>query len=158
MQFLQPGHLLISLLFQAFLSKISQKRGDIVCKNDRRDWWYITKVAIGIRKSNDIQHNGQTKNDKRPNNDLQNNTQQTKDRARRTLLKMGKLRCSGRVSCSCSTSGTRSILTINILLKIKKNSKWTWISHLQYSRQIYFVTNCFTANYKQRSQYTTNFY
>ena len=37
-------------------------------------------------------------------------TYQTKDRVTRTLLKTGcELRCSGRVSSSCSTSGTRRV-------------------------------------------------
>ena len=43
----------------------------------------------------------------RTNNDLQNTTQKTKDRVTRTPLKTGsKLKCSERVSSSCSTSGT----------------------------------------------------
>ena len=38
-------------------------------------------------------------------------THKTKDRVTRTLLKTGgELRCSGRVSSSCSTSGTRRVL------------------------------------------------
>jgi hypothetical protein len=42
------------------------------------------------------------------NNDPQEVTQKTKDRVTRTPLKTGgKLRCSERVSSSCSTSGTR---------------------------------------------------
>jgi hypothetical protein len=37
-------------------------------------------------------------------------THKTKDRVTRTLLKTGgELRCSGRVSSSCSTSGTRRV-------------------------------------------------
>jgi hypothetical protein len=47
---------------------------------------------------------------KRTNNDLQNTTQKTKDQATRTLLTIrGELRCSGRVSSSCSNSGTRRL-------------------------------------------------
>jgi hypothetical protein len=46
--------------------------------------------------------------EKRTNNDLQNIMQKTKDRASRTALKIGdELRYWGRVSSSCSTSGTR---------------------------------------------------
>jgi hypothetical protein len=50
------------------------------------------------------------KKDKRTNNDLQKITHKTKDRVRRTPLKTrGELGCSGRVSRSCSTSGTRRV-------------------------------------------------
>ena len=70
-------------------------------------FWKDTKGVIRICKSKDRQHNGQKKKDKRTNNDLQNNTQKTTDRATRTPLKTGgELRWSGRVSSSCSTSGT----------------------------------------------------
>jgi hypothetical protein len=48
--------------------------------------------------------------DKRANNDLQSNTQNIKERANRTRLKAGgELRCSGRVSNSCSTSGAHRV-------------------------------------------------
>jgi hypothetical protein len=68
-------------------------------------------------KEKDIQHNGQkrrtyntmTKRErtKGTNNDLQNITHENKDRVTRTPLKPGgELRCSVRVSSSCSTSGT----------------------------------------------------
>ena len=51
---------------------------------------------------------GKRKKDKRTNNDLQNITHKTKDRVTRTPLKTGGgLMFSGRVSSSCSTSGTR---------------------------------------------------
>jgi hypothetical protein len=68
-----------------------------------------TKGAIGIRISKkNRQHNGQKKKYKRTNNNLQNITYKTKDRVTRTTLKTGdELRCSGRVSSSCSTSDTR---------------------------------------------------
>ena len=52
---------------------------------------------------------------KRTNNDLQSTTQKTKDRATRTPLKTGsELRCSGRESSSCSTSGTRHVTIVNM--------------------------------------------
>jgi hypothetical protein len=41
---------------------------------------------------------------------IYNHTHKTKDRVTRTQLKTGdELRCSGRVSSSCSTSGTRRV-------------------------------------------------
>jgi hypothetical protein len=47
------------------------------------------------------------------NNDLQNTTQKTKDRTTRTPLKTwDELRYSGRVSSSCSTSGTRRLTLV----------------------------------------------
>jgi hypothetical protein len=57
------------------------------------------------------------KKDQRPSNDLQNTTQKTKDRATRATLKSGgELRCSGRVSSSCSVIvcfvHTRALLTV----------------------------------------------
>jgi len=51
----------------------------------------------------DIQYNGQKEND-----DLQTTTQTTKDRTTRTPIKTGdKLRCSGWIINSCSTTDTR---------------------------------------------------
>ena len=53
------------------------------------------------------QYNGQRQ---MTNNDLQNTTQKTKDRATRTPIKTGcEHMCPGRVSSSCSTSGTRGV-------------------------------------------------
>ena len=52
-------------------------------------------------------------NDKRTNNDLQNITLKTKDPAKRTTLEpRDKLRSSGRVNSSCSTSGTHSLTLV----------------------------------------------
>jgi hypothetical protein len=69
-----------------------------------------SQEVIRIRKSKDRQHNDQKKNDKRTNNDLQNITHKIKDRVARTPLKTwGELRCSRRVSSSCSTGGIRCV-------------------------------------------------
>ena len=78
---------------------------------EEQDEFEDTKRVIRIRiwKKN-IQHNGQTKKDKRTNNDIQNVHKKTKDRVTPTLLKSGgELRCSGRVSISCSISDTRRV-------------------------------------------------
>ena len=49
--------------------------------------------------------------------DLQNATQKTKDQVTQNQLKTrGELRCSGRVSSSCSTSGTSCITLVTILV------------------------------------------
>jgi hypothetical protein len=57
------------------------------------------------------QYNGQKKKGKRRNINLQYFTQKTKDRATRTPLKTeDDLGCSGRVSSSCSTCGTRRVI------------------------------------------------
>ena len=54
-----------------------------------------------------LQH-GKKKTDKRTNNDLHTHT--SKDRTRRTSLETEvELRCPGRVSSFCSTSGTRRV-------------------------------------------------
>jgi hypothetical protein len=51
------------------------------------------------------------KKTKRTTHDLQNNTHKTKDQVTRTPLKTGgELRCTGMVSSSCSTSGTRRVI------------------------------------------------
>ena len=70
----------------------------------------VTKGVIRIRNSKkDIQHYGQNKKD----HDLQNNTHKSKDRVTRTTPKPGDaLRCSGRVSTSCSTSGTHFVTLV----------------------------------------------
>jgi hypothetical protein len=53
------------------------------------------------------QHNGEKKKDKGTNNDQQNIHIKLKDRGTRNKKKTGgELRCFGRVSSSCSTSGT----------------------------------------------------
>jgi hypothetical protein len=73
------------------------------------------KGVIRIRKSKKDRRNDQMKKDKRTNNDLQNTTHKTKDRVTRTPLKTGgELRCSGRVSSSCFTSG---ISRVNLVYK-----------------------------------------
>ena len=68
-----------------------------------------TKGAIRNRISKKNKHNGQ----KKVQTDKQRSTKHTyesKDRVTRTPLKPGdELRCSGRVSSSCSTSGTRRV-------------------------------------------------
>jgi hypothetical protein len=66
---------------------------------------FSPKGVMRIRQSKkDRQYNGQKKKDKRTNNNLQNITRKTTDRVTQTQLKTaGELRCSGRVSSSCST-------------------------------------------------------
>ena len=72
-----------------------------------------TKGVIRIRKSKkDRQHNSKQKG-KKTNTDPQNITHKTKDRVARTPMKTGgELRCSGRVSSYCSTSGTRRVTLV----------------------------------------------
>ena len=59
-------------------------------------------------------------------------TYKTKDRVTRTPLKTGgELRCSGRVSSSCSTSGTRHVNLVTTLCKIrsiKDHFRWVKVS------------------------------
>ena len=48
--------------------------------------------------------------------DLQNTIQEAKDRVKRTALNIGgELRCSGRVSSSCSTNVTRRVTLVNLM-------------------------------------------
>jgi len=76
----------------------------------RRIWRYQREV-IRIRKSKkDRERNDKKKTNKKTNNKQQSikHTHKTKDRVTRTPLKTwGERRCSGRVSSSCYTSGTR---------------------------------------------------
>ena len=73
-------------------------------------------MRICKSKSN-RQHNEQQKKDKRRNSYLQNITHKTKDPVMPSPLKtMGELRCSGRVSSSCSTRGTNRVTLVTILV------------------------------------------
>jgi hypothetical protein len=63
---------------------------------------------------------------KRTNNDLQNIIQKATDRATRTPLKTKvELRCSGRVSSYCSTSGTHHV---GLVIKPNRTGKCFMIS------------------------------
>jgi hypothetical protein len=76
--------------------------------------WYIVEVkgVIRIRKSKKNRQHNRQKDKQRSTK----HTHKTTDRVTRTPLKTGgKLRCSGRVSSSCSTSGTRSQVTWGIV-------------------------------------------
>jgi hypothetical protein len=66
-----------------------------------------TTRVVNRKSKKASQHNGQKKR-KRTNSDLQINTLYTIDRVTRAQLHTGgEHRCSGRISSSCSTSGTR---------------------------------------------------
>ena len=56
-------------------------------------------------------------------------TYKTKDRVTRTPLKTGgELRCSGRVSSSCSTSGTPHVNLVTTLCKIRgTKDHFSWV-------------------------------
>ena len=67
-----------------------------------------TKVVISICISKkDRQHNGQKKNRQHNGQKKKDKQKSTKDRVKRTLIKIwGELRCTGRVGSYLSTSGT----------------------------------------------------
>ena len=99
-----------------------------------------TKEVVSSSKSkNDRQHNGQKKKDTRTNNDIRKLTHKTKDCVARTPANTGgKLRFSERVSCSCSTSGSRRIY---IYLTAKKsNSHTVWFNFQMYIFSINLVS------------------
>ena len=78
------------------------------------------EIISGSKSKNDRQHNCPKKQDTRTNNDLQKLTHKAKDCVTRTPLKTGgKLRFSGMVSSSCSTSGSRCVYTY-IYIKVSK--------------------------------------
>jgi hypothetical protein len=88
-------------------------------------------IRIHISKKN-RQHNGQKKKYKQRSTKL---TYKTKDRVTRTPLKTGvELRCSGRVSSSCSTSGTRRVNLVT--------NPVSYVSHYQRSNK---KPNCKTG-------------
>ena len=97
-------------------------------------WWLLTtnlvknyKNSLKIPKGQSESINqrrtdntmDQKTKDKKTNNDLQNTTHKTKDGATTNPTKRrGELRCSGRVSTSCSTSGTcRVNLITNLVIR-----------------------------------------
>ena len=67
-----------------------------------------TTGVIRIRNSKDRQHNSQKKKGKKTNSD----PHKTKDKVARTPIKRVELMCSGRVSSSCSTIGTRRVTLV----------------------------------------------
>jgi hypothetical protein len=109
----------------------------IIFRKEIKEEFEDTKGVIRICESKDRQHNGQKKKDK---NDKQWSTKyytKTKVRVTRTPLTTGgELRCSGRVSSSCSNVWTRPICICkhhvigewNVTTKKrKKEKKETWL-------------------------------
>jgi hypothetical protein len=86
---------------------------DRVDLNYKKSWRY--QGVIKIRKSKNRQYNGQKKKKQKDKQWSTKHNHKTKDRVTWTPLKTGgDLRCSGRVSSSCSTSDTRRVnLVIN---------------------------------------------
>jgi hypothetical protein len=71
-------------------------------------------IRIRISKKN-RQHNGQIEKVRKDNQRSTKHTPNTKDRVTRTPLKTGgDIRCSGKVSSSCSTSGACRVNLITI--------------------------------------------
>ena len=93
-----------------------------------------TKGVIRIRTSKrNRQHNGQKKKYKRANNDQQN-IHIKQDRV--TPLKFGgELRCSGRVSSSCSTSDIRGVNLVTNQVISHERGKDHWNLHTLYCSQ-----------------------
>ena len=75
-----------------------------------KDEFEDTKGVNRNRISMNRQRTGQKKKYKEINNDISKHTHTTKAGVTRTALKRGiELRCSRRVSISCSTSGTHRV-------------------------------------------------
>jgi hypothetical protein len=76
------------------------------------------KRVIRIRNSKNRQHNGQKEKGQKDKQRSTKHIHKTKDRVTRTPLKTrDELRCSGRVSCSCPTSGTRRVDLSSIYIR-----------------------------------------
>ena len=98
------------------------KRSQYVYYNlqtEKESW--LRRVWISERGN----HKGQrTKDKKKKNKRSTKHSHKTKDRVTRTPLKPGgELRCSGRVSSSCSTSGTCWITLVTTLMVSHKGGK-----------------------------------
>ena len=79
------------------------------CRNMQKEFVNTKGVIRIVNRRTDNTMAKRTRK-KRTNNDLRNITQRTKYRVARTPLKSGdELGRSGRVSCSCSNSDTRSV-------------------------------------------------
>ena len=82
------------------------------CRNMQKEF-VNTKGVIRIRKSKDRQHNGQKNKKKKDKQRSTKHYTKTKHRVARTPLKSGdELGRSGRVTCSCSNSDTRSVTLV----------------------------------------------
>ena len=93
------------------LQELDDTKGAILIRKWKRT---DNAIATRIRTDNTIATRIRTDNTTatriRTNNDLQITTQKTKDRSTQTPLKAGcDLRCSEKVSSSCSTSETRRV-------------------------------------------------
>ena len=84
------------------------------------------------------------KRDKNTNNDVEQNiTQKTKDQATQTTLKAwGELRCSGRISSSCSTCEVFEMVYVlrkkmKVSSLIKFNFLWCFENHQ--TGQLYYI-------------------
>jgi hypothetical protein len=113
-----------------------------------------TKGVIRIRTSKDRQQNGRMKKDKQRSTKHRNKTE---DRVTRTPLKTrGELRCSERVSISCSTSSTRRVnlvTNMEICHEWEKDRKvfttcgtypWSFVNTHKYEMPTYLMHNVIT--------------
>ena len=110
------------------------------------------KGVIRIRKLKDKQYSGQKKKYKRINNDLQNITHKTKKTSNTNPTKTGvELRCPGRLSRSCSNSGTHRVTLVTNQLKIHEWGKLTCSHRIKRNtqnntRQVYKTSNTIPTN------------
>ena len=113
-----------------------------------------TKGVIRNRTSKDRQQNGRMKKDKQRSTKHRNKTE---DRVTRTPLKTrGELRCSERVSISCSTSSTRRVnlvTNMEICHEWEKDRKvfttcgtypWSFVNTHKYEMPTYLMHNVIT--------------
>ena len=104
-----------------------------------------TKGVIRIRISKkNRQYSGQKKKVQKDKQRPTKHTYKTKDRVTGTPLKTwGERRCSGRVSSSCSTSGTRRMHCSNILSRICHNTTvniWWGKKHYKFIKVSFYDT------------------
>ena len=105
-----------------------------VCKVSFTDtWWLCTvyKKSLKIPKGTTQWPKEKVQKDKQRSTKL---THKTKDRVTRTPLKPSELRCSGRVSSSCSTSG---IHRVNLVTNPEISHEW------RNDRQVYTTSGTY---------------
>jgi hypothetical protein len=92
-----------------------------------QDEFEDNKRVIRIRNSKNRQHNGQKEKGQKDKQRSTKHIHKTKDRVTRTPLKTrDELRCSGRVSSSCPTSGTRRVDLSSIYIRF---FLYSWLTH-----------------------------
>ena len=118
----------ISILFKTNWH-VEQKMTRIFYIFTRRIWRYQREVIRICKSKKDRRHNGQKKKRQKDKQWSTKHGHKTKYQATQTLPKTGgELRCPGRESSSCSTSGTRGVnLVTNPVISHEWGKDWKYL-------------------------------